>query len=82
MARTNVRLLVQVIAEVIKFGSLGKGMPMFTANSLVIDNQLENPENPLFYPTGGILNPEEPVSFIQTIYLTQKVKSIPSAKQR
>jgi hypothetical protein len=41
-------------------GSLGKGMPMFTVNGLVIGKQPENPENPLFYIIGGIPNPEEP----------------------
>jgi hypothetical protein len=51
-------------------GSLGKGMPMFTLNNLVIGKQPENPENPLFYFTGGILNPEEPRNLWITLYRT------------
>jgi hypothetical protein len=35
-------------------------MLMFMTNSLVIGKQPKNPENPLFYITEGIPNPEEP----------------------
>jgi hypothetical protein len=49
-----------------EFGSLGKGMPVFTVNSLVIGKQPENPGNPLFYITRGIPNPEEPESLKST----------------